>query len=165
MAREQELGELGGKRPGRTRVRPVVGIGLVAAIGGVRHGAARGDEQALELVPLRRGVDAGADARNLQDFIDDRAVTEAFDENRVGLARRKRGDPPAAFRAPRGAGDGDPPHRFAARKRLAHEQVHMRLQEAAGSELEDGELGQISLRARPLAAGAGRLSIPTKAAG
>ena len=147
MARKQELGELGGKRPGRTGVRPIVGIGFVAAVGGVRHGAARGDEQALELVPLRRGVDAGADARNLDDLIDDRPVAEAFDENRIGLARSKGGDAPAAFRAPGGSRHGDAPHRFAARKRLAHEQVDMRLQEAARAELEDREFGQIALRA------------------
>ena len=153
MAREQELGELGGKRPGRTRVRPIVGIGLVAAIGGVRYGAARGDEQALELVPLRDSVDAGADALNLHDFVDDRPVAEAFDENRIRLARGKGGDAPAALWTSRGSRDGDAPHRFAARERLTHEQVDMRLQEAAGAELEDRELGQISLRAGPLVAG------------
>ncbi len=157
VAREQELGELGGKRPRRTRVRPIVGVGLVAAVGGVRHGAARGDEQALEFVPLRRGVDAGADARNLDDFVDDRPVAEAFDENRIGLARRKGGDAPAAFRAPRGSRDRDAPHRFAARQRLADEQVDMGLQEAARAELEDREFGQIALRAGPLVAGPGAL--------
>jgi hypothetical protein len=139
VAREQELGELGGKRPGRTPVKPVVEIGFVAAIGGVRNGAARGDEQPLELVPLGRGVDARADALNLHDFVDDRPVAEAFDENRIRRADSKGGDAPAAFRTPRGSRDGDPPHRLAARERLTHEQVDMRLQETAGAELEDRE--------------------------
>ena len=150
VAREQELGELGRKRSRRPGVGPVVGIGFVAAVGGVRYGAARGDEQALELVPLRHGVDAGADAPDLHDLVDDRPVAEPFDENRIGLARSKRGDAPPAFRAPRGSRHGDAPHRFAARQRLADEQVDMRLQEAARAELEDRELGQISLRAGPL---------------
>ena len=97
MAREQELGELGGKRPGRPGVRPVVGIGLIAAIGGVRHDAARGEEKALEFVPLGRGVDAGADARNLHDLVNDRPVAEAFDENRIGLGRQQRRRPAAGF--------------------------------------------------------------------
>ena len=165
VTREQELGELGGERSGRPGVRPIVGIGLVAAVGGVRHGAARGDEQALEFVPLRRGVDAGADALNLHDLIDDRPVAEAFDENRIRLARCKGGDAPAAFRAPRGSRHGDAPHRFAARQRLADEQVDMRLQEAARAELEDREFGQISLRAGRLWLRPRRLSIPTNAAG
>ena len=157
---------MAGKRPRRTRVGPVVGIGLVAAIGGVRYRAARGDEQALELVPLRHGVDAGADARNLHDFVDDRPVAEAFDENRIGLARRKGGDAPAAFRTPRGSRHSDAPHRFAARQRLADEQVDMGLQEAARAELEDRELGQICTpRAPACGRGRGRLSIPTNAAG
>ena len=98
-------------------------------------------------------VDAGADALHLDDLVDDRPVAEAFDENRIRLARRKGGDALAAFRASRGSRDRDPPHRFAARQRLADEQVDMRLQEAAGAELEDGELGQIALRAGPLVAG------------
>ena len=153
VARKQELGELGGKRSRRTRVRPIVGVGFVAAVGGVGYGAARGDEQALELVPLRRGVDAGADARNLHDLVDDRPVAEAFDENRIRLARSKGGDAPAAFRAPRGSRDGDAAHRFAARQRLADEQVDMSLQEAARAELEDRELGQIALRAARLLPG------------
>ena len=154
MAREQEFGELGGERSGRPRVKPIVGIGLVAAIGGVGHGAARRNEQALEFVPLGRRVEARADARNLHDFVDDGPLAEAFDENRIRLARRKGGDAPAAFRAPRGSRDRDRPHRFAARQRLADEQVDMGLQEAARAELEDGELGQIALRAGLLVAGA-----------
>ena len=141
VARKQQLGELGRKRAGRVRVRPVVWIGLVATVCGVRHRAARLDEQALELVPLRQCVNAGADARNLNSFIDDGPFAEAFDENRVGVAGREGGDAPAAFRAPRGSRHGDAPHRFAARKRLADEQVDMRLQEAAGAELEDREFG------------------------
>ena len=54
----KQFGELGRERPRRSRVRPVGGIGFVAAIGGVRHRAARLVEQALDLVPLRRGVDS-----------------------------------------------------------------------------------------------------------
>ena len=100
MAREQELGELGGKRPGRPGVRPVGRIGLVAAVGGVRHGAARGDEQALEFVPLRRRVHAGADAPNLHALVDHRAIAEALDENAVGLSSREGRNAPAAFRTP-----------------------------------------------------------------
>ena len=103
---------------------------------------------------MGRGVDARAHARNLDPFIDDGPVAEALDENRIRLAGRKGGDAPAAFRAPRGSRDRDAPHRFAARQRLADEQVDMRLQEAARAELEDGELGQISLRAGRLVAGA-----------
>src|ERR1700722_18506761 len=153
VTRKQELGELGRIRPGRPGVWPVVGIGLIAAIGGVRYGAARGDEQPLEFVPLRDSVDAGADALNLYDFVDDRPVAEAFDENRIRLARGKGGDPPAALWTPRGSRDGDAAHGLAARERLTDEQVVMSLQEAAGAELEDWELGQISLRAGPLVAG------------
>ena len=143
LTREQKLGELGWERFRRPGVGPVVRIGLVAAVRGVRHGTARGDEQALELVPLGRGVDSGAHALHLHGFIDDRPVTEAFDKNRVGLSRCKGGDAPAAFRAPGGSRHGYATHRFAARQGLAHEQVDMRLQEAARAELKDREFGQI----------------------
>ena len=140
---------MAGNERGGPASAPVVGVGLVAAVGGVRHGAARGDEQALEFVPLRRRVDARADAPNLHALVDDRAIAEALDENAVGQAGREGGDAPAAFRTPRGSRDGDGPHRFAAGQSVADKQVDMRLQEAARAELEDGECGQVSLRVGP----------------
>src|SRR5580698_21170 len=57
VAREQELCELGGERSWRLAIRPVRGIGFVAAVGRVRDRAARCDEQPLELDPLRGSVD------------------------------------------------------------------------------------------------------------
>ena len=78
---------------------------------------------------------------DLDPFIDNGPVAEAFDENRIRLSRRKGGDATAAVGAPRGSGDGDAPHRFAARQGLAYEKVDMGLQETAGPELEDWKLG------------------------
>ena len=142
MAREKQLGELGREGPRRLGVRRVGGIGFVAAIGGVRHRAARLVEQALDLVPLRRGVDAGADARHLDALVDDFPAGEPLDLDAIRLARGEGVEALAAFRARRRLHDGDAAHGLPVRQRLADEQVDMRLQEAAGAELEDWERGQ-----------------------
>ena len=105
-AGEQKFRQLGGKRSGRRALRPVGRIGLVAAVGGVGDSAARGEEEALEFVPLGRRVDARADAFDLDALVHDRAVAEAFDQNRIGPGAREGRDPPAAFRA-----SGGPSHR------------------------------------------------------
>ena len=142
MAREQELGELGRERPRRPGVRPVGRIDFIAAIGGVRHGAARIVEQALDLVPLRRGVEAGADARHLDVLVDDFPSGEPLDLNAISLARGEGVEALAALLARRRLYDRDPAHGLAAGQRLADEEIDMRLQEAAGAELEDRECGQ-----------------------
>ena len=142
MAREKQFGELRRERPRRPGVRQIGGIGFVAAIGGIRHRAARGVEQALDLVPLRRGVDSGADARHLDALVDDFPFREPLDLDAIRLARGESVEALAALLARRGLHDRDAAHGLPARQRLADEEVDMRLQEAAGAELEDRERGQ-----------------------
>ena len=77
MAGEEQLGELGREGARRLPVRPVGGVGFVAAVGGVRDHAARLVEQALDLVPVLAGVDAAPDARDLDLVVDDGAAGDA----------------------------------------------------------------------------------------
>ena len=71
------------------------------------------------------------------------------------------GDPPPAFRTSGSSRHGDWPHGFASGQGFAHEEVDMRLQEAAGAELEDREFAQLSLRAGAASwLARSRLSIP-----
>ena len=123
-------------------VQPVGRIGFVSAIGGIGHRAARGVEQALDLVPLRRGVKAGADARHLDALVDDFPAGEPLDLDEIRLAGREDREPLAALLARRRLHDGDAARGLALRQRLADEEVDMRLQEAAGAELEDRECGR-----------------------
>ncbi len=89
MAREQKLGELGGKRFWRAHVGPVGGVGFITAVRGVGDHATRFIEEAFKFAPLRIGVDAAADAGDDDLFVHDFAVGEAFDFHDIGPAFRK----------------------------------------------------------------------------
>ena len=138
----KSLASLAGNDRGGPGIRPVGGIDLVAAVGGVRHRAARFVEPALDVFPLRRGFETGADARHLDGLVDDFPCREAFDLNEVRLARGKGFEALAALLARRRLHDSDAAHGLSARQRLADKEVDMRLQEAAGAELEGRECGQ-----------------------
>jgi hypothetical protein len=142
-AAEKELRELRGEGSRRSLIGCVRRVCLVAAVRGVRDHAARRIEEALDLLPLLVGVDAPADACDLDLLVHDVAVSDALDLHHIRLARGESGHPLAAFGILRRLYRYDPSHRVALRQRLADEQVHVGLQEAARAELDNREGHQV----------------------
>ena len=142
MAREQQLRELGREGARRRASGRSAASSLVAAVGGVRDHAARFVEQALDLGPMcrwrrrrRRRCRPRPRGRRLAPSAIPRiwtAIGPALGESRrcacgsAVLRRRLHERRSRPIASPR-------------RQRLADEQIDMRLQEAAGAELEDRE--------------------------
>ena len=139
MAGEEQLCQLRRKGARRLSIRRIRGIGFVTAVGGVRDHASRLVEQALDLRPVLVRIDAAADARDLDFDVHDGAAGDPLDLDDIGSALGEGRDAFAAFRALRRLNRDDASHGGAFPQRLADEQVHVGLQEAAGAELDDRE--------------------------
>ena len=142
VAGEQELQQLrreAGRRRAGNRRRGAVGIAdLVTAITDVRHDEVGfSGEEVRQLRPIGIRCERTVDAGDLHRLVDDRIATIALDANRKTARPTERGDTAGAFAAPGRLDDRDRPDVLPALARLVNEQVDMRLEEAAGAELDD----------------------------
>ena len=125
------------ERPRRPGVRQIGGIGFVAAIGGIRHRAARRVKQAFNLVHC---VVVSIWTPTLVTLMVSSTIFPLASPliDAIRLARGESVEPLAALLARRGLYDRDAAHGLPARQRLADEEVDMRLQQPAGAELGIG---------------------------
>ena len=102
LAGDEEFGEFRRKGARSAGIRLIAGVDLVAVVAGVGDHAARLAKEALDLPPLLVGVDAAADAADLDRLVDDGAVDQPFDLHLVRPARGEGGETFPAFGAPGG---------------------------------------------------------------
>jgi len=88
------------------------------------------------------------DALDLDRFVNDAALLPAADDDREALRPCQRGDARFAPSVARRLHHGDRADILARRTRFMHEQVDMRLEKPAGSELQDaaGHIGVVLTR-------------------